>query len=289
MIFRGKTVIVTGASAGVGAATARKFAAAGANLLLVARGRKGLEAIAEDLRKLTRVEYLAMDVADPDACANAFKKATFEFGRVDVLVNNAGFHARGPVLDVSPEDIGRMIDVNLKAPLILTRLALPYLKENGGGAVINVGSLAGRLPVPGSSTYSASKCGLRAFTYAIAEEMRGAGIKFAVVSPGPIDTGFIMSDIDKVSDLTFSQPISTAEEVAQAILDLCGNTQRELAMPPSSGVLTTLSYLFPWLGRRLRPSLERRGQRVKSELKAAARQRAKAAPDVKSPGNSETS
>lgn len=277
MIFRGKTVIVTGASAGVGAATARKFAAAGANLLLVARGRKNLESIAGELRELTRVEYLAMDVADPEACANALKKAAFEFGRVDVLVNNAGCHVRGPVAAVAPADIGRMIDVNLKGPLILTRLALPYLKESGGGAVVNVGSLAGRLPVPGSATYSASKCGLRAFTYAIAEEMREAGIKFAIVSPGPIDTGFIMSDVDKVSDLTFSQPISTADEVAQAILDLCGNAQRELAMPPSSGVLTTLTYLFPWLGRRLRPMLERRGQRVKAKLKTDARQRAKAA------------
>lgn len=291
MIFRGKTVIVTGASAGVGAATARKFAAAGANLLLIARGRKDLEAIAAELRELTRVEYLAMDVADADACANALKKAAFEFGRVDALINNAGYHARGPVAALAPDDIGRMIDVNLKAPLILIRLALPYLKESGGGAVINVGSLAGRLPVPGSATYSASKCGLRAFTYAIAEEMRDAGIKFAVVSPGPIDTGFIMGDIEKVSDLTFSQPISTAEEVAQAILDLCGNAQRELAMPRSSGVLTTVSYLFPWLGRQLRPMLERRGQRVKAKLKAAARQREKTGGDaaksgaVKTPGN----
>jgi short-subunit dehydrogenase len=281
MIFKEKTVIITGASAGVGAATAKKFAHAGANLLLIARGRKNLEAIAAELREHTRVEFLAMDVADPEACANVFRKANFEYGRVDVLVNNAGFHQRGPVARVSHEDIARMIDVNLKAPLVLTRMALPHLEESGGGAVINVGSLAGRLPVPGSASYSASKCGLRAFTYAIAEEMRDSGIKFAVVSPGPIDTGFIMGDIDSVSDLTFSQPISSAEEVAQAILDLCGNAQRELAMPPSSGVLTTLSYLFPGLGRQMRPMLERRGQRVKAELKAAARQNSRAA---KEPG-----
>jgi short-subunit dehydrogenase len=97
------------------------------------------------------------------------------------------------------------------------------------------------------------------------------------VSPGPIDTGFIMDDIDTVSDLTMSQPLSTAEDVAQAILDLCGNQQRELAMPAMSGVLTTLSYLFPWLGRQMRPMLERRGQRVKAELKTAMRDRAQGA------------
>lgn len=277
MIFRGRTVIVTGASAGVGAATARKFADAGANLVLVARGAENLEAVANDLRERTRVESVAMDVADTRACVELLRKASADFGRIDVLVNNAGCHVRGPAAAVSPEDIARMIDVNLKAPLMLTRLALPHLLANRGGAIINVGSLAGRLPVPGSATYSASKCGLRAFTYAIAEEMRESGIKFAVVSPGPIDTGFIMDDIDTVSDLTMSQPLSTAEDVAQAILDLCGNQQRELAMPAMSGVLTTLSYLFPWLGRQMRPMLERRGQRVKAELKTAMRDRAQGA------------
>ena len=275
MIFKDKTVIITGGSAGVGAATARKFADAGANLLLIARGKKALETIATELREKTRVEILAMDVADPDACVNAFKKANFEFGRIDILINNAGFHTRGPVDSVNAMDLGKIIDVNLKAPIILTRLALPYLREAGGGAIINVGSLAGRLPVPGSAAYSASKNGLRAFTYAIAEEMTDAKIKFAIVSPGPIDTGFIMQDIDGVSDLTFSQPLSTADEVAQTVLDLCGNKIREQSMPPLSGLLTTLTGLFPWLGRALRPMLEKKGQRVKAKLKAAARQKAK--------------
>jgi short-subunit dehydrogenase len=104
------------------------------------------------------------------------------------------------------------------------------------------------------------------------EELKGSGIKIAVVSPGPIDTGFIMSDIDNVSDLTFSQPISTADEVAQAILDLCGNERRETTMPAISGVLTTLMYLMPWLIPHTRPLLERKGARVKRKLKAKARQ-----------------
>ena len=268
MIFKDKTVIVTGGSEGVGAAAARKFADAGANLVLVARSKKKLEAIAEELRTKTRVEIFPMDVRDDDACQNLFKKAAFEFGRVDILVNNAGFHERGPVTTVSADDLAMIIDVNLRAPIMLTRIALPYLAEAGGGAVINVGSLAGRAPIPGSATYAASKAGLRAFTYAIAEEMPESNIKFAVVSPGPIDTGFIMSDIDDVSDITFSQPISTADEVAQAVLDLCGNTQREQSMPPVSGFLTTVMYLMPWLGKWVRPMLERKGARVKRDLKA---------------------
>lgn len=266
MIFKDKTVIITGGSEGVGAAAARLFASAGANLFLVARDKKNLETIAAELRDRAKVEIFAMDVSDADACVDLFKKANFEFGRVDILINNAGFHKRGSFESVDVADLARMIDVNLKAPIMLARIALPYLRDAGGGAIINVGSLAGRTPIPNSATYAASKAGLRSLTYALGEEI-GDKIKVAVVSPGPIDTGFIMANIDNTSDLTFSQPISTAEEVAQVILDLCGNNQREIAMPWISGVLTTASYLMPWLGRVLRPVLERRGANVKAKLK----------------------
>ena len=272
MIFQDKTVIITGGSEGVGAATARKFADAGANLMLAARNKKNLEKIADELRDKARVEIFAMDVSDADACVDVFKKAEFEFGRIDILVNNAGYHERGLAESVAAADLGKIIDVNLRAPIMLTRFALPYLREAGGGAIINVGSLAGRTPVPGSATYAASKAGLRSFTYSMYEELRGSGIKIGVVSPGPIDTGFIMSDVDIVSDLTFSQPISTADEVAQAVLDLCGNTQREKSMPAISGFLTMASYLMPWLARILQPVLQRKGARVKRRLKAQARQ-----------------
>ena len=275
MIFKDKTVIITGGSEGVGAATARLFAEAGANLMLVARSKKNLESIATELRDKTRVELFAMDVTDDDACVDLFKKADFEFGRIDVLVNNAGHHARGNVRDVPAEDLGRTIDVNLKAPIILTRLALPYLEESGGGAIINVASLHGRLASVGATTYSASKFGLRIFTLALRQELEGSGIKAAVVSPGPVDTGFIMDNLDDVDDIVFSQPISSAEEVGQAILDLCGNNIAEQAMPRSSGILATLAYLVPWLAKQLRPMLQKKGARVKARLIAERRQREK--------------
>ncbi len=279
MIFNDKTVIITGGSEGVGAATARLFAEAGANLMLVARGKKNLELIAEELRDKTRVEIFAMDVSDSEACVDLFKKAQFEFDRVDILVNNAGYSKRGDVETVDANDLGKIIDVNLKAPIMLSRLALPYLREAEGGAIINVGSLAGRTPVPGSASYAASKAGLRSFTYTLGIELAGSGIKLAVVSPGPIDTGFIMEDIDATSDLTFSQPLSTAEEVAQVILDLCGNTLRERTMPWASGLLTTFMYLFPALSPVVLPLLERRGARVKAKIKAARKRRESDSPD----------
>ena len=268
MIFKDKTVIITGASEGIGAATARLFADAGANLMLVARSRKTLDAVADELRDKTRVEIFAMDVTDADACADVFKKAAFEFGHVDILVNNAGFHARGRVRDVDAADLGRIIDVNLKAPIMLTRIALPYLEEAGGGAIINVASLHGKLASAGASTYSASKFGLRIFTLALNQELEGTSIKAAVVSPGPVDTGFIMQHLDEVDDIVFSQPMSTAEELAQVILDLCGNKVREQDMPVASGILATAAYLMPWMAGIIRPALERKGARVKAALKA---------------------
>ncbi len=268
MIFKDKTVIITGGSEGVGAATARLFAEAGANLMLVARGKKKLEALAEELRDKTRVEIFAMDVSDPEACTNLFKKAEFEYGRVDILINNAGHHVRAPFDEAAVDDLAKTIDVNLRAPIMLTRLAIPRIHEAGGGAIINVGSLAGRTYVPNSAVYAASKAGLRSLTYTLAEEMIGGNIKFGLVSPGPIDTGFIMADIDSTSNLVFSQPMSTAEEVAQVVLDLCGNDGREQCMHTSGRILTMVSYIFPWTLRFLRPMLEKKGARVKAKLKA---------------------
>lgn len=268
MIFKDKTVIITGGSEGIGAATARMFAEAGANLVLVARNKKNLESVAEDLRDKTQVAIFPMDVVDADACADVFKKAAYEFGGVNILINNAGYHARGDVADVDPADLARIVDVNLRAPIMLSRIALKYLAEEDEAAIINVGSLAGRTPVPGSTTYSATKAGLRFFTLALAEELSDTPIKVGLVSPGPVATGFILSDIDKTADIAVSQPMSSAEEVAQAVLDLCGNAQREVAMPRITAMLTTLTYLWPWLGRQVRPMLERKGRRFKEQYKA---------------------
>jgi short-subunit dehydrogenase len=209
-----------------------------------------------------------MDVSDPEASVNLFKKADYEFGRVDILINNAGYHTRAPFDSAAVDDLATTIDVNLRAPIVLTRLAIPHIMEAGGGAIINVGSLAGRTMVPGSTAYAASKAGLRSLTYSLAEELRGSNIKIGIVSPGPIDTGFIMDDIDAGTDLVFSQPLCTAEDVAQVVLDLCGNNVREQCMHMSSRIFTTVTYLFPAFGRRLRPLFEKKGRRVKKRLKA---------------------
>ena len=265
--FQQKTIIITGASAGVGAACARAFAAQKANLVLVARGQQGLDLIKQELSTQTKVLTVAMDVSDTEQCLSLFAKAEQEFGSVDVLVNNAGMHSRGNLDTISPEDVGAMVDINIRAPLVLSRAAIPYLRRAGGGAIVMLGSLAGMAPLQGAATYSATKAGLRAFTYALADEMRGTGIYVGVVSPGPIDTGFIMDEIDKVEDIVFSQPMSTAGDVAEAVMRIAAGEKLEIPMPSASGKLVTLSYLFPWLRRYLRPKLYAKGRKNKDKYR----------------------
>ena len=265
--FRGKAVIITGASAGIGAAVARAFAQQGARLMLVARRKDPLKAIAAEFESKTDVCTMALDVSDVTRCSDLFKKVQYEFGGVHCLVNNAGAHARGLVREVDSDDLAQMIDVNLRAPIVLTRLALEAMASTGG-SIVNVASIAGCSPVPGSATYSASKFGLRAFTLALSEELRGSNIHVGAVSPGPVDTGFIMSEIDEVSDLTFSQPMSTAEEVADAVLRVAAGEETEIKLPASSGRLSNIAYLFPWISRALRPRLEAKGRRAKQRYKA---------------------
>jgi|TARA_B100000768_G_scaffold100969_1_gene94006 hypothetical protein len=266
-VFKGKTVIITGASAGVGAACARAFANHKANLVLCARGQAGLDIIAEELSAQCSVLTVAMDVSNTDQCLALLTKAEAEFGRVDVLINNAGMHSRGNIEKVEPADVAMMVDINLRAPLMLSCAALPFIKKSDGGAIVMVGSLAGMAPLQGAATYSATKSGLRAFAFALADELQETDIKVGVVSPGPIDTGFIMSEIDNVEDIVFSQPMSSADAVADAVLSIACGEKTEIAMPAASGRLVTLSYLFPALRRLLRPKLYAKGRKNKDKYR----------------------
>lgn len=265
--FEGKTIIITGASAGVGAACARAFARHKANLVLCARGQAGLDKISEELSSQCSVLTVAMDVSDTDQCLALLTKAEDEFGRVDVLINNAGMHHRGDLEKVKPIDVGSMVDINLRAPLILSCAAIPLIKKSDGGAIVMVGSLAGMAPLQGAATYSATKAGLRAFAYALADELKDSEINVGVVSPGPIDTGFIMSEIDVVEDIVFSQPMSSADGVADAVLSIARGDKVEIAMPAASGRLVMLSYLFPALRRFMRPSLYAKGRKNKDKYR----------------------
>jgi short-subunit dehydrogenase len=265
--FKDKTVIITGASAGVGAACAELFANLGARLVLSARGEEALNVFADTLRDKTSVLAIPMDVADEAGCQALIEQAATEYGAIHVLVNNAGAHHRGAVETQTPANMAQMVDVNLRAPIYLTALALPHIRNAGGGAVVMVGSLAGRTPMQGAATYASTKAGLKAFTHSLADELMDSGINIGVVSPGPIDTAFIMDSIDEVEDIVYSQPMSTAGEVAEAVMAVANGESVEICLPTMSGRLTNLSYLFPWLRRKLRPSLYKKGAKNKEKYR----------------------
>jgi len=263
--FQNKVVIITGASAGVGAETARAFAAQGAKLVLLARGQQALTDMTNELKTITDVLNFSLDVCDTEGYKKILEAIEQHFGAIHILVNNAGYHKRGNVEKNDATELAKMVNVNLSAPIALSALTLPYIQKQQTGAIVNVGSLAGRTPLQGAATYAATKAGLRAFTYSLADEVSQPNIHIGLVSPGPIDTGFIMSEIAQVEDIVFSQPMSSANQVAQAILNVAAGKSIEISLPKNSGRLTMISYLFPWLRRKLRPALYEKGKKAKEK------------------------
>lgn len=264
--FQGKVVIVTGASKGVGLMTAQKFANEGAHVVLSARSPGPLK---EALRTLPRPEdalIVKADMADLKDGERLIKETIKKFGRIDVLVNNAGYNSRGDLEHVDLKDILHILDVNLRAPIAMSKMALPHLQKTRG-AIVNVASIAGCVPVAEEATYSATKAALRWFSMALNEELAAQGVRISVVSPGPIDTEFVMQSIDEVPDIVFSQPICSPQEVADLIVERSVDGVRESKIHTSSGILATLAYLFPAVRRVLLPALKKKGARVKLRLK----------------------
>jgi short-subunit dehydrogenase len=265
--FRDKVVVITGASSGIGAAAARQFAREDAKVVVAARSREQLDRLVGELGA-DHALAVPTDVADRAACEHLLVRACERFGGIDVLVNNAGMNKRGAIEQYDAGELAAVVQVNLTAPIVLTRLVLPYLRKRGRGAIVNVASIAGRIPVGHEAVYSATKFGLRAFTFSLTEELEGSGITVSAVSPGPVDTGFIMENLDEVPDLVFAQPMSTADEIARAILDCAADGTVERTIPQITGYLATAGYLLPAVRKLLFPLMEKRGQEAKKIYRA---------------------
>lgn len=257
--------ITGGTPGGFGVAFAEAALETGDRVTLTSRRPHELATLADQYGE--RILVVPLELTDAAQVQRAVHAAEEHFGGIDVLVNNAGMNKRGPIERYAPEELAAVVQVNLTAPIVLTRLVLPYLRTRGRGAVVNVASIAGRVPVGHEAVYSATKFGLRAFTFAMQEELHGSGITISAVSPGPVETGFIMENLADVPDVVFAQPMSSAEDVAKLILDCAADGTPERVIPQVTGYLATAAYLFPALRDVMLPMMEKRGKQAKEEYR----------------------
>ncbi len=195
MELKGKTVMITGASAGIGEGCAVGFAEQGSRLILVARRNEKLSEVAERLRKDFGVEIhtVVCDVRNSSAVANAIKSLPKEWKNIDILVNNAGL-ARGldKIQNGSLSDWDEMIDTNVKGLLYVSRAVLPGMVERGTGLVVNIASLAGREVYPLGNVYCGTKHAVKAISKGMTLDLNGTGVRVTNIDPGLVETEFSM-------------------------------------------------------------------------------------------------
>ncbi len=225
MTIQPGTVLITGASAGIGEACARVFARAGARLILAARRAQRLESLADELAELhgTEAHIVALDVRDVGVVAHVLEGLPEEWAAVDLVVNNAGM-ARGldRVQDGDTRNWDEMIDTNLKGLLYVTRAVLPGMLERGRGHIVNVGSIAGREPYPGGNVYAATKAAVDSLTRGMRMDLLGTPIRVTNVMPGLVETEFSMvrfsGDVDRAGTVYHGYEPLKGEDVAEVVL-----------------------------------------------------------------------
>jgi len=217
---KNKVVIITGASRGIGKAIALLFAGEGAKVVLASRHKKELVKVAGQIQRQNG-EALAVpcDVRVESNIKKLVKKTLTAFGRIDILINNAGLGIRKPILEFTTGDWDLTLDTNLKGPFLCTREVLPVMIKQKRGQIINIGSLAGKNPIANLAAYCASKFGLIGFSESVGLEVRNYNIKLNLLLPGTVDTYFgKRKPVAKKGE--HPENALTAEEVAEACLFL---------------------------------------------------------------------
>lgn len=186
-----KTALVTGASSGIGKATAIGLADAGFNLVICGRRKEALEELKAQLQEKVQVHILVFDVRDKEEVFKAIETLPQEFGSIDVLVNNAGnAHGLDPIQSGNLDDWDAMIDINVKGLLYVSRAIIPQMAQRKSGHIINIGSIAGKEVYPNGNVYSASKHAVDAINKGMRIDLNGSGIRVGAINPGLVETGF---------------------------------------------------------------------------------------------------
>jgi NAD(P)-dependent dehydrogenase (short-subunit alcohol dehydrogenase family) len=221
----GRGAIVTGASKGIGYAIAKSLAGAGANLVICARNETEIRRAAAELDASARgrVIGVACDMRRYDQVRDLVGEAVDRFERLDVLVNNAGVGAFAPIDEITPEVWGRVIETNLSGVFYACHEAVPYMRRRGEGWIINIGSLAGKNPMPGGTAYNASKFGLLGFSEAMMLDVRHQGIRVSCIMPGSVETHFSGPASHASGDWKLQ-----ADDIAEMVMDLLAFHSRAL-------------------------------------------------------------
>lgn len=278
----GRSAIVTGASGGIGVFVAKALASSGMNLMLAARSEKALDDVAKELCRMG-IQAIAVpfDVSNHADRERLVSRAMSEFGRIDVLVNNAGIETYCPLEDLPIEQIEKTITVNLTSAIVLAKLVLPGMLSARSGHIVNMSSTAGKHGPAYGAAYGASKAGLISLTETLRSEFKGRGVSASVICPGFTDDGGIYERMKAATGKgTPPQMGSTsAQKVAQAVLDAIQRDRAEILVnwPPMRPVFV-LAELWPKVGewiirkssvRFLKRIATRRHSPPTSERKAA--------------------
>lgn len=253
--LRGKVVVVTGASAGIGKATAAAFAAEGARVVLVARRAELLEQVKAEITARYPVEVLAYpaDLTQEADLHTLVSTVEREFGRIDVLINNAGLSMGGALHENDPDALERMITLNFTSLVKLTQLVLPGMLARLSGHIVNVSSIAGELRAPGLSAYAATKAAVNGLSDALRRELQGTGVHITKIMPGWTATDMIDGmNVEAMRRVRLIwEPLmvlETAESVAQEIVDAVRYKKAEVTRGG-------LGYLLAVNGARISPDI----------------------------------
>jgi NADP-dependent 3-hydroxy acid dehydrogenase YdfG len=233
-----RTALITGASSGIGKATALAFAKAGINLALVGRSQAKLTAVAQAAAALgVTAKTYVVDLAQIDRVSAQIAEIAAASENLDILINNAGMAYTGSIGETSLADWQRVIDLNLTSVFQCVQGILPHLRQRKSGVIVNISSIAGKQVFPNWGIYSVSKFGLMALTQATAVEERGNGIRVTSICPGAVntpiwDTDTVQADFDRSAMLT---PEMVAEGILYAVLAPAGAVVEELTIVPSGG------------------------------------------------------
>ncbi|MCU1450478.1 MAG: adh 1 [Acidimicrobiales bacterium] len=260
MEISGSVAVVTGASSGIGAAVATDLARRGARVVAVARRKDRLEELVEGWRPHSADSMaVAADISSRSECERVVREVEDRFGRVDLLVNNAGISIHRNAARTTADDVERLMAVNFFAPVYLATSALPGMLQRGQGALVNVTSVAGYVPNPGESAYGAAKAALSLWSHGLAVDLHGTGVQVTVVSPGPIDTEIWSLD----EELSYTGKLYPPQVVADAVADAVEKGWVHRTVPRRYGLVGAL---YPLLGRPMRWGLRRYAAQLDRKL-----------------------